>query len=97
MQDGYSYFEAIMMRSSTIEDDVNFYVALGLCMFMLLITFLPSLAVTVRRLHDVGVNGWYLLFLLLPILGPLFLLTEIARSKDVSSCTSQDSSQEKPE
>lgn len=98
MHDGYSYFDAIMMRSFTIEDDVNFYVVLGLCMFMLLITFLPSLAVTVRRLHDVGVNGWYLLFLLLPILGPLFLLTVlIERSKDVSSCTSQDSAQEKPE
>ncbi len=36
--------------------------------------FLPGLSVTVRRLHDVGKSGWFLLILLIPILGVFVLL-----------------------
>ena len=35
---------------------------------------LPTWAVTVRRLHDVGKSGWWLLISLIPILGALCLL-----------------------
>ena len=35
---------------------------------------LPGLAVAVRRLHDVGKSGWFLLIALVPIVGPLYLL-----------------------
>lgn len=35
---------------------------------------LPSLAVTVRRLHDTGHSGWWLLLYLIPVIGPLVLL-----------------------
>ena len=35
---------------------------------------LPSLAVAVRRLHDTGRSGWWLLIVLIPILGALALL-----------------------
>ena len=34
----------------------------------------PSLAVSVRRLHDIGRSGWYLLVGLVPLIGPLFLI-----------------------
>lgn len=37
-------------------------------------TFIPSLAVGVRRLHDVGKSGWFLLISLIPLLGPIWLL-----------------------
>ena len=36
--------------------------------------FLPSLAVGVRRLHDIGRSGWWLLIGLVPIVGWLVLL-----------------------
>jgi uncharacterized membrane protein YhaH (DUF805 family) len=36
--------------------------------------FIPGLAVGVRRLHDVGKSGWNLLWLLLPILGLIYLI-----------------------
>ena len=39
-----------------------------------LAVFIPSLAVCVRRLHDVDRSGWWLLINLIPILGPLFFL-----------------------
>ncbi len=45
-------------------------------------TFIPSLAVLVRRLHDVGKTGWYLLVVLIPILGAIWLL--------VLACTEGD-------
>jgi uncharacterized membrane protein YhaH (DUF805 family) len=35
---------------------------------------IPSLAVTVRRLHDTDRSGWWLLIALVPVLGGLLLL-----------------------
>ena len=37
-------------------------------------TFIPSLAVSVRRLHDQDRSGWWLLLALIPLLGGLGLL-----------------------
>lgn len=34
----------------------------------------PSLAVTVRRLHDVGRSGWFVLLALIPVIGAIILL-----------------------
>ena len=34
--------------------------------------FLPNLAVTVRRLHDTGQSGWFLLILLVPLVNCCF-------------------------
>ena len=39
-----------------------------------LLLFLPSVAVAVRRLHDVGKSGWTLLWAIIPLLGALYLL-----------------------
>lgn len=35
---------------------------------------LPAFAVSVRRLHDIGKSGWWLLVSMIPFLGPLILL-----------------------
>lgn len=42
-------------------------------LFSLLI-IIPSLSVTVRRLHDIGKSGWWLLITLIPIIGAIVLL-----------------------
>ncbi len=44
-----------------------------------LIVCLPSLAVTVRRLHDAGHSGWYYLIGFIPIVGGILLLIELCR------------------
>ena len=36
--------------------------------------FLPGIAVGVRRLHDTGRSGWWMLIPLLPIIGSIILL-----------------------
>lgn len=39
-----------------------------------LATLIPGLAVSVRRLHDVGKSGWFLLIALIPLIGAIWLL-----------------------
>ena len=36
--------------------------------------FIPSVAVGVRRLHDIGKSGWFILLSLIPLVGPIVLL-----------------------
>ena len=36
--------------------------------------FIPSIAVWVRRIHDVGKSGWWLLLAFIPILGAIYLI-----------------------
>ena len=39
-----------------------------------LATFIPGLAVAVRRLHDVGKSGWFYFIVLIPLVGAIWLL-----------------------
>ncbi len=39
-----------------------------------LYSIIPGLAVMVRRLHDIGMSGWFYLINFVPYVGPLFLL-----------------------
>ncbi|NVO86130.1 DUF805 domain-containing protein [Hymenobacter terrestris] len=36
--------------------------------------FIPGLAVSVRRLHDVGKSGWFMFIILIPLVGVIWLL-----------------------
>lgn len=50
-----------------------------------LVNFLPLLAVSVRRLHDVNMSGWWLLIRIVPLLGDLYLLIKFCTKGDVGS------------
>ena len=39
-----------------------------------LVVFIPGLAVSVRRLHDIGRSGWWLLLSLIPLVGSIILI-----------------------
>jgi uncharacterized membrane protein YhaH (DUF805 family) len=45
----------------------------------MLAVLLPNLAVAVRRLHDTGRSGWYLLLLFIPFIGLLLFLILMAQ------------------
>ena len=47
-----------------------------------LATFVPSLALSVRRLHDIGKSGVYLLFYLIPLAGPIIMIVFFATDSD---------------
>lgn len=48
-------------------------------------TFIPGLAVTVRRMHDIGKSGWSLLLILIPIVGPIILLIRYCKEGESGS------------
>ena len=42
--------------------------------FGVIAVFIPGLAVSVRRLHDIGRSGWWLLLSLIPLVGSIILI-----------------------
>lgn len=40
----------------------------------MLAILIPSIAVSVRRLHDTNRSGWWMLILLVPLIGPIVLI-----------------------
>ncbi|WP_071394332.1 DUF805 domain-containing protein [Bacillus tuaregi] len=47
-----------------------------------LVIFLPSLAVSVRRLHDTGRSGWWFLISLIPFIGIIVLIVFLCMDSD---------------
>ena len=50
-----------------------------------LVFFLPSLAVFVRRMHDIGKSGWNYLINLIPFVGSIVVLVFLCREGDPST------------
>jgi uncharacterized membrane protein YhaH (DUF805 family) len=48
----------------------------------LLAAFLPTLAVSVRRLQDIGLSGWWYLIVLVPLGGLVLTVLAIIDSQD---------------
>ena len=44
-----------------------------------LVLCLPTLAIAVRRLHDVGKSGWFYLIILIPFIGVVWLLILVCK------------------
>jgi uncharacterized membrane protein YhaH (DUF805 family) len=62
------------MMLGTASEDTGYGIFYGLFSLAILV---PTWAVTVRRLHDVGKSGWWIFISLIPIIGGiwLFILT----------------------
>lgn len=43
-------------------------------LLILLVSFIASFSLTVRRLHDLDSSGWWYLVVMIPFLGPLYLI-----------------------
>jgi uncharacterized membrane protein YhaH (DUF805 family) len=50
-----------------------------------LAVLIPGLAVTVRRLHDVGKSGWWMLILLIPFVGAICLLVFLCTDSETGT------------
>ncbi|MCL2038835.1 MAG: DUF805 domain-containing protein [Bacteroidetes bacterium] len=44
---------------------------------------IPTIAVSVRRLHDIGKSGWFYLLFLVPIVGSIIMLVFLCSSGDI--------------
>lgn len=72
----FTLFNFIFMLVAYILDSI-FSGNMGygfIYMIYSLAVLLPSLAVSVRRLHDIGKSGWYILLAFIPIIGGIWLL-----------------------
>ena len=47
-----------------------------------LIVFIPSLAVFVRRMHDIGKSGWWVFLCFIPIIGFIWVLILLCRESN---------------
>jgi uncharacterized membrane protein YhaH (DUF805 family) len=68
----YALFAAIVYLVAGIIDAAIGNQVLGYLVALALL--LPSLAVTVRRLHDTGRSGWWILIGIIPLIGAIVLL-----------------------
>lgn len=53
-----------------------------LCVLFMIAMIIPGLAVAVRRLHDVGKSGWFLLITLIPLIGSIWLIVLYATDSE---------------
>lgn len=51
-------------------------------------TIIPSLAVTLRRLHDIGLSGWVMLIIIIPLFGSVLFLAMMCKSHKDSKYSS---------
>ena len=73
-------FSALSFSDETgIETGPSGYLTVLLFFVFLVAHFIPSLALTVRRLHDTGKSGWWYLIVFVPYLGNfvIFIFTLI--------------------
>ena len=81
--DGFAVFgiivDMVLGNTSAASD-----YAMVLLIILQLIFFLPSLAITCRRLHDVGKSGLTFLLIFIPFIGIFVLLSNLVKKGDVS-------------
>lgn len=68
---------AIFLAALALDEQIAPAVGIGLLVLLsiaLVLTIIPNIAVTVRRLHDAGFSGWFYLLSLIPNIGGLILL-----------------------
>lgn len=61
--------------------ELTFHGGLMVYSILCLVLFLPSFAIGVRRLHDIGKSGWMLLIVLIPLIGSIWLLVLMCKKR----------------
>ena len=56
----------ILIRGNTVQGWIQLIYCLAIS--------IPFLAVSIRRLHDVGKSGWMMLIIFIPLIGSFFIL-----------------------
>ena len=76
----------ITMGASALDMALNLNMVTGefgvVQLLYTLFILVPSLAVTVRRLHDVGKSGWFYFIILIPLGGAIWLFVLFCTDSD---------------
>lgn len=83
----YWYFVLFNMLISFVFNllvlfDVNANIVFVLSILFVLVIFIPSIAVLVRRLHDTNHSGWWFFINLIPVVGMIVLIVFLATDSD---------------
>ncbi|CUW37438.1 putative inner membrane protein [Magnetospirillum sp. XM-1] len=70
----FALFNIILSMIASVVAGASLGVLSVLPAILMIGLFVPSLAVSVRRLHDLGKSGWWFLIILIPVIGGLVLL-----------------------
>lgn len=77
------FFGLVFLGGAFSYDDDSTSIPLAILGLYMLGTFIPFLAVTVRRLHDTGKSGWWILSAFIPYVGKLLMIIFCASEGDV--------------
>jgi uncharacterized membrane protein YhaH (DUF805 family) len=70
----------IDMMTGTFSNEANMGLFSGVFILAILI---PSIAVSIRRLHDTNRTGWWMLISFIPIIGPIVLLIFLVQDSQI--------------
>jgi uncharacterized membrane protein YhaH (DUF805 family) len=83
----YWYFVLFIVIVSIIAIAIDFAVFGDQQMFLIygifsLATFLPSLSVFIRRMHDTGRTGWWFFLNFIPLIGPILVIVWLCQRSE---------------
>lgn len=82
----YLIFYAIGAMLDVMTGTFDKAAGIGLSTGILTLAFLiPSLSVTVRRLHDTGRSGWWFFIAFIPVVGAIVLLVFLAQDSEAGA------------
>lgn len=71
----YWFFMLFLILASTVFTIIDATTGIGvLSLIFSLVTLIPVIAVSVRRLHDTNRSGWWYLLFLVPLVGAIVLI-----------------------
>lgn len=76
---GAEYTEALGDSSSTLHFNTLGEILIGALILLGLVSIIPNISLTVRRLHDVGSSGWTYLISFIPYIGSFVVLVLCAK------------------
>ena len=66
-------FKSVSDATGTLDEEMGVGLLSGI---YTLAAIIPSIGVSIRRLHDIGRTGWWILIALVPVIGGLWYLIE---------------------
>lgn len=74
---------ALAIFSAILNSSESLSVVLSVLLIIYVLgSFIPALAITIRRLHDTGKSGWFYLLTFIPYIGGIILLVFTAQDSE---------------
>ena len=70
----FSFLIEMLALPFVLTPNAFYTVSSSLASLYGIITFIPSLSLTVRRLHDTGHSGWFIIISIIPVIGTIALI-----------------------